>query len=293
MTSALYPPTHSGRVDGQRYDRGARSPKQRLSVPVRTRLALVLLLALGLSACGPRTAQPNANSTVRPETGTCRTLLPADLDQSANASPVVPCRTPHTAETYAIGTFPAALTADKEPDDKLLGAYVYPVCQQSFIHFLGADDSLALRAAITWAWFRPSDQAWRKGAHWWRCDVVGGGHESPTLQRLPTSAKGLLLGKPADRWLLCANGATVYGSPKVPCSHPHTWRAVTTIVLGGAPDPYPGDKVVESRTRDYCNSSVGAWLGYPVNYDYGYTWFHEAEWKTGNRRSICWAKTDR
>ena len=47
----------------------------------------------------------------------------------------------------------------------------------------------------------------------------------------------------------------------------------------------------EVTTRDYCSKSVGAWLGYPVDYDYGYTWFHEAEWDAGNRRSVCWAKT--
>jgi hypothetical protein len=67
---------------------------------------------------------------------------------------------------------------------------------------------------------------------------------------------------------------------------------VTTIVLGKADDDYPGDRLVEVRTRDFCSESVGAWLNYPVDYDYGYTWFHEAEWKAGNRRSICWAKTD-
>jgi hypothetical protein len=44
-------------------------------------------------------------------------------------------------------------------------------------------------------------------------------------------------------------------------------------------------------TRDYCSDSVGAWLNYPVDYQYGYTWFHEAEWEAGNRRSVCWAKT--
>jgi hypothetical protein len=66
---------------------------------------------------------------------------------------------------------------------------------------------------------------------------------------------------------------------------------VTTIVLGGTGDPYPGDRVVESRTRDYCSNSVGAWLNYPVDYKFGYTWFHAAEWKAGNRRSICWAQT--
>jgi hypothetical protein len=33
-------------------------------------------------------------------------------------------------------------------------------------------------------------------------------------------------------------------------------------------------------------------MNYPVDFDYGYTWFHEAEWKAGNRRAICWARTD-
>ena len=32
-------------------------------------------------------------------------------------------------------------------------------------------------------------------------------------------------------------------------------------------------------------------VGYPVDYDYGFTWFHESEWIAGNRRSVCWAKT--
>ena len=36
---------------------------------------------------------------------------------------------------------------------------------------------------------------------------------------------------------------------------------------------------------------VGAWMNYPVDYEFGYTTFHEAEWKAGNRRSVCWART--
>ena len=77
----------------------------------------------------------------------------------------------------------------------------------------------------------------------------------------------------------------------MPCSEPHTWRAVTTIKLGDEGDPYPGDRLVEVTTRDFCSESVGRWLGYPADYDFGYTWFHEAEWQAGNRRSVCWAKT--
>ena len=34
--------------------------------------------------------------------------------------------------------------------------------------------------------------------------------------------------------MVCAQGATVSGSVKVPCSEKHDWRAVTTIVLGEA-----------------------------------------------------------
>jgi hypothetical protein len=68
---------------------------------------------------------------------------------------------------------------------------------------------------------------------------------------------------------------------------------VSTIKLGEPEDPYPGDQVVEARSRDYCDKSVAAVLDYPVSYDFAYTWFQEAEWKAGNRRSICWAKTRR
>ena len=83
------------------------------------------------------------------------------------------------------------------------------------------------------------------------------------------------------------------GSVKIPCSQPHDWRAVTTIKLGEkSATPTPATGWCRSSTRDFCSSSVGAWLGYPVDYDFGYTWFHEAEWQAGNRRSVCWARTD-
>src|SRR4029078_9373018 len=91
---------------------------------------------------------------------------------------------------------------------------------------------------------------------------------------------------------VCVDGPSVSGAVKIPCSQPHTWRAATTIVLGRASEGYPGDQGVEARTRDFCSDSIGAWMNYPVDYDFGYTWFHEAEWEAGNRRSVCWARTE-
>src|SRR5205085_235213 len=83
-------------------------------------------------------------------------------------------------------------------------------------------------------------------------------------------------GRTGDEWMVCADGPTVSGSVKVPCTEPHEWRAVTTISIGDDGEKYPGDRLVEVTTRDYCSKSVLAWLDYPVDYEYGYTWFHDA-----------------
>ena len=257
---------------------------------LRTASIVVLLLALSGCTQGQAADGGGKESTAAPELGACRALVPDDIAQASNATAPVACTAKHTAETYSVGTFPADLAKD-DPDDRALGAYVYDRCQSGFRRFLGGDESLVLRSTMTWAWFRPSKDAWARGAHWFRCDVVGGGEQSKSFLTLPRTAKGLLLGKPDDRWLVCVDGPSVSGSVKIPCSTKHTWRAVTTISVGKETDDYPGDRLVEVRTRDFCSRSVAAWLSYPIDYDYGYTWFHEAEWDAGNRRSVCWAKT--
>jgi len=266
-----------------------------------TPLAALLLVALG--ACtgstskaetggGGGSGQESIDSIETPELGACRLLTPEDITETSNASDVVDCKDDHTAETFAIGTFPKSLTSDGDAENVDLGGYIYKTCNERFQSFLGGEESAVMRSTLTWAWFRPSDEAWDKGARWYRCDVVGGGEQSQRFVTLPRTAKGLLLGIPADKWMTCVNGPNVSGSVKISCAQPHTWRAVTTIKLGEPDDKYPGDRVAEVRTRDFCSNSVGAWLNYPVDYDFGYTWFHEPEWKAGNRRSICWARTD-
>ena len=255
----------------------------------RSGVAVVVLAAvLALGGCGD---DPAPTDEKPPELGACRQLTPDDVEKPSNTADPVACTTPHTAETYAVGQLPDTFK-DAAYDDKDLGAWAYRKCSGAFIDFLGADESLVMRTVVSWAWFRPSEDAWKNGARWYRCDVVGGGEQSREYVALPTTAKGLLLGRPQDRWMVCADGPTVAGSVKVPCTDPHQWRAVTTISLGEDKDKYPGDRLVEVTTRDYCSKSVGAWLNYPVDYDFGYTWFHQAEWDAGNRRSVCWAKTD-
>jgi hypothetical protein len=257
----------------------------------RRLLVPLVAAALGLTGCFGRSggSDPSADSTAAPDVGVCRRLTPSDVAQASNASATVPCAEKHTAETFAVGALPGRF-ASSSYDDPELAAYAYRTCSDEFISFTGADESLAMRTILSWAWFRPSRAAWDAGARWYRCDVIGGGDQMPQYVDLPTQTKGLLLGRPADQWMVCARGATVSGAVKVPCSDEHDWRAVTTIVVGEPGDSYPGDRVVLSRTRDFCSKSVGAFLDYPVDYDFGYSWFHQAEWEAGNRRSVCWAR---
>lgn len=253
-------------------------------------LALALALAAVLTACGDKSDSPSS-SDQPPTLGDCRVLAPEDVAEPSNATEPVDCAEPHTAETFAVGQLPSTFD-DVDYDDEELGAWAYETCSKAFMAFLGADESLVMRTVVSWAWFRPSEEAWEDGARWYRCDIVGGGEQSKEYVDLPTTAKGLLLGRPEDRWMVCADGPTVAGSVKVPCTEPHLWRAVTTISLKKLGDDYPGDRLVEVTTRDFCSNSVGAWLNYPGDYDFGYTWFHQAEWDAGNRRSVCWAKTE-
>lgn len=261
-----------------------------------SRLLAVLTIVLVGSSCaaagqGSDVDPEQVDAVEAPELGACRELAPGDVALSSNATRTVACTDSHTAQTFAVGELPDEFR-DVDYEDPDVGIHVYRTCNRRFQKLVGGDESLAMRSILSWVWFRPSESAWGEGARWYRCDVIGGGDRSESYVELPTQLKGLLHGKVDDSWLACADGRTVASAERVPCSESHTWRAVTTIKLGEPEDPYPGDKAVEQRTHDFCDQSVAAVLGYPVRYDYGYTWFGEAQWKAGNRRSVCWARTD-
>lgn len=255
-------------------------------------LALAATLVLvALAGCGPFGGASTSDRLTAPKLGACRDLKAADVDERSNDADPVSCTKKHTAQTFAIGTLPDSTGTSY--DDRRHGTYVYEICQKAFGEFLGADESLVMRIQLSWAWFRPSERGWKNGARWYRCDVLGGPDGAKSFQPLPRDARGLFSTDLPDAWLTCARGASVAGSTKVACSQKHDWRAVTTVKVGKPEDPYPGDRIVEVRSRDYCQESVGGWMHYPPDYDFGYSWFREAQWKAGNRRSVCWAKTGR
>ena len=250
-----------------------------------------VVAGLVLAGCStPLQPRSAADKATAPKVGACYRLTPEDTGRSSSGSAPVACSSPHTAQTFAIGTLPRSTGTSYDAAEH--GRWLYPRCEAAFEKLLAVDESMALRIRLSWAWFRPTERGWAKGARWYRCDLVGGTAESTSYRELPAKVQGLFAAKPPEEWLTCAQGATVLRATKVACSEPHDWRAVTTIKLGAPSDPYPGDRLVQVRTRDFCSDSVGAWMNYPVDYEFGYTFFHEAEWKAGVRRSVCWSRTD-
>ncbi|GAB3250535.1 hypothetical protein GCM10027425_07980 [Alteromonas gracilis] len=270
------------------------------------RLLPVLACLLVLSACSsagdpePERQESPAARTPVPELGACRVLEPADVEQASDDTETVPCTEEHTAETFAIGTFPDAF-AEAAYDDARLGRWIYERCGTAFATFLGGNDSAALRSMLSWAWFRAPEADWEAGARWYRCDVVGGRDDAEAYRALPRTAKGLLSGPPDDDWLLCARGERFPGSAKVACSTPHDWRAVTAVRVSLDPtrpdraaEPFPGPQVVSRVAQNLCSDSVLGYLNYPViDFDYAVTAFGRTEWELGDRRAICWARSGR
>lgn len=253
-------------------------------------LALAVIALATLTACGSGGARDAAASTRPPAVGLCRMLSAADVAEPSNESRPLACSEPHDAETFAVGPLPRSI-AGKKYGDPALDRWAYATCSEAFSAYLGTDDSTAMRSLLSWIWFRPTEAAWKKGARWYRCDVLGGAPTQHTFADLPTTTKDLLRGRGDDHWMACAKGRSVARSTKVPCSAMHDWRAATTIKVGEPGEPYPGDAAVRAKTKTYCADSIDAWLGYPTDYDFGYTWFGAQEWAAGNRRSVCWAGT--
>ncbi|MCM0622264.1 septum formation family protein [Nocardioides bruguierae] len=270
-------------------------PRRPLRVTVATLgVALCAGLATALVGCttdaGADGGEAGDDQLTAPASGACYDLSPDDVARDTNASGTVECAARHTAETIAAGDLPERF-ADADRDADALAAWVHEKCTTRFEKHLRADESTAMRTLLSWVWFQPTDAAWEAGARWFRCDLVGGGPGLDGYRSLPESTVGLLR-EPSDAWMLCSDGETLESGGLVDCTEDHRWRAVTTIKVVPYPDAeYPGDEEVEATTQDYCEDSVNAWLGYPTEFDFAYTWFGQDAWQQGNRRSVCWART--
>lgn len=266
--------------------------------------ALALLLAALLGGCGtapapapaPSSSAPlptpmprptHAVAAPEPRAGACHTLTYQQALASTAPSAEVPCTRTHTAQTYAVGRI------DDVVDGHLLAVdstrvqhQVASSCPASLPGYLGRSADALRLTMLRAVWFTPTlDQA-AAGARWYRCDVVV--LSGSTLAPLTAPLKGVLSSPRAGQYAMC--GTAKPGAPgfqRVPCSAPHTWKALSVVPL--AAGPYPGQQAVQAAGTAQCQQAAANTAPNALDYQWGYDWPSAQQWAAGQTYGVCWA----
>ncbi|HWU33529.1 MAG TPA: septum formation family protein, partial [Marmoricola sp.] len=220
------------------------------------KLIAVAAVVLAVGGCGSTAAKSPTPSThpsgtphpisTAPTPGACRDLTFNAAESNSDATPVVPCASPHTSVTVAVGSLidkqhPTITNLSSPAIQKRL----ISTCQQDVMRYVeGSNEAYAL-SLVQAIWFLPTTEQFAAGAHWYRCDLVVLAGQS-RLAPLPSRVRGLLARPHAlNRWGTCSN--TSPSSPKFRlqlCGTSHRWRAVAMM-------PVP-------RKASYLSKAVGA-----------------------------------
>jgi hypothetical protein len=261
--------------------------------------AAILAMAVGLAGCSlpegvdgdiaDRWSMPPAAQQVTPKAGECHV---STGDQIALATEkTVDCSASHTRETTYIGEFTGAAAAERKPprldryatpEAKAAQVAAYAECDRQTSAYVGHSwYHIRLRLEVT----VPTDDAWRAGRRWYRCDVVEVDLGMEALRPREGSIKGVTL--PAT----CVT-VPQEGTPKaISCTDPHNSEYAGTFLV-----PMPAKEVTEPdypslHTR--CRSVAATFLGVPVSQvetlTGTYVWFdYRSEyWILGRRLIHC------
>ncbi|UFN44426.1 septum formation family protein [Nocardioides okcheonensis] len=221
----------------------------------------------------------------RPRVGECHALTFRQAVTVAGRTAPVPCRRPHTAQTYFVGRLDLDTKAGhtRRPDSRAAQAQARRACTARLPRHLGRDPR-DLRLSMAQAvWFTPSPARAAAGADWFRCDVVVVAAPR-VLLRLPRTTKGW---SDAPGTAMCATAEPgTRAFRRVTCGSRHAWVAVATVDLPGA--RLPAEAAIADRMEAPCRDAARARSGDPLDL----TWSQESptaeQWAAGRRYGICW-----
>jgi hypothetical protein len=267
-------------------------------------LALVAVASSG--ACsgdqpGPQ-SRPSTSSSPSP-TATPTTALPVPtpprracyrLDYDAAVAPTsdaspVPCRRPHTSQTYAVGRLATLVGGHLlAVDSDRVQARVAATCPRRFAAYVGGSVEQQHLSMLRAVWFTPTVEESDGGADWYRCDAIAvAGDER--LARLTGRLAGVLDTEAGrDRYGTCGTaepGAEDF--TRVICSADHAWRAIATVEFTG--NRYPGVAAARERGQGPCEDAGRAVADDALDFQWGYEWPTADDWAAGRHFGLCWA----
>ncbi|WP_210650760.1 septum formation family protein [Nocardioides sp. SYSU D00065] len=264
-------------------------------------LATALVLLVVATACTspsaepredrPTSASPSPTGTAppdpgpRPRSGQCHDLTFRQAVALVGRTAAVPCRRPHTAQTYYVGRLDLETESGhtRRADSRAAQRQARSACTARLPRHLGLTPRELRLSMARPVWFTPSPARADAGADWFRCDVVVVAAPR-TLLRLPGRTRGW---GATPAIAMCATAAP--GTPsfrRVTCGSRHSWRAATSVDIPGR--RLPAQPAIAARMESPCRDTARAQADDPLEF----TWAEESptreQWAAGQRYGICW-----
>lgn len=242
-------------------------------------LAAVAALA-GAGLVAPATASGE------PLVGACYAYPVATLKQVASTEPSVACTGKHTAETFLVAGLPEAFGVPSKAPVAARIAAAQPCTVKAMNAYLGLADR-RLPSRFTPVALFPTNEQWKAGERWMRCDVVlQGGTSLVTLTR-PVAE--FVTATPPEQFDFCTPGTpNATKTAAYPCNQPkRNWIKVLQKDLGAAGSRFPGTKSVENRTRALCKVQGKQWNGAEKYPGWWAIWPTAKGWREGRRAAQC------
>jgi Septum formation len=262
-------------------------------------VALFTLVACGSAPAGvdkdliddwPAMAQA---VTPEPATETCYSEEFTETWSGDFASRTVACSAEHWTETTYVGKLSGTVAGRDIPP--LSGSSdlteTFKSCADKTQGFLGGN----WQTGYLWLGVTlPGKAAWKGGARWYRCEVVGLGRDiDQDFTKLTGSAKGALASKgPLARTCSLVqtdSSGSIKSDNAVDCSKPHNAEFAGLYTLSGS--TYPTGKALEDKASAACQKVYTSFLGVPPSrsHYFGWTWHNitEEQWNLGIRTGLC------
>lgn len=245
----------------------------------------VIAMATGATVLAALIAPPSV-AAAEPVVGACYDYSRSALETVSSTAAPIPCTAKHTAETYLVRTLPDSFGPPSKAStaSRLSAAEACSVSAMN-THVGWTDRRLPSRF-LTAVLF-PTNEQWKAGERWMRCDVVLQGGTALVTVTKPMAE--VVAAAPAEQFDFCTPGTpNAKNTSAFPCTKPKVnWIKVLDKDLGSPGTAFPGTRTVENRTKALCRAQGKQWNGKEKYPGWWAIWPTAKGWKEGRRSAQC------